>query len=142
MKVLEIVENLIRQDPSNIKTKQDALKHVFLSSGNGLMWEDGEVQDYIGLPPWTEAQEYVSVEELPSKLQSAVRPIVDKRVSANRRVIDQVNNELESRISSLTGEVFVERGSLAWTMPDDVSNEWKNAFHEFTEEAQLVFDES
>lgn len=142
MKVLEIVEILIRQNPSTIKTKEDALKYVFLSSGNGLTWEDGEVQDYIGLPPWTEAQEYVSVEELPAKLQEAVRPIVDKRVFANRRVIEKIDHELESRISSLTGEIFVERGSLAWTMPDDASREWKNTFREFTEEAQLVFDES
>lgn len=142
MNVLEVVEELIRQDPSKVKTKQQALKHVFLVSGNGLGWNDeGEVASYTNVPLWSEDQEYVSMNDLPEKLQFAVKPVIDKRVKANKRVLQNLESELDGPIESLSGDVFVERGCLAWSMPDNVSSEWKQAFAGLTDEANLVIDE-
>lgn len=142
MNVLETVEELIRQSPDKVKTKQEALKFALLTSGNGLGWNDsGEIVDYTGTQHWSEAQEFVMVEELPQKLQVAVRPIVEKRVQANNRVLDLLDVQLEKNIKSLTGDVLVERGSLAYSMPDNVSKDWKNAFDSLTEEANVIWDD-
>jgi len=142
MNVIDVVEQLIKQDPSKVSTKQDALKHIFLVSGNGLGWNNnGEALFYTNVPLWTEEQEYAAIQDLPERIQDAVKPIVEKRVQSNQRVLQRLDEELENNVESLSGDVFVERGCLAWTMPENVSADWKNAFAKLTEDANIIIDE-
>ena len=48
---------------------------------------------------------------------------------------------LEEPIVSLTDDVFVERGSLLWLMPENASVDWGMASQQLTADANLIFDE-
>lgn len=141
MNPTELVESLIRKDPQNITTKQDALFHALFVPGNGLGWNtEGNIVDHTSQRHWEEHQEYASLENMPDKIVEAIRPIIEQRVMDKQRVVNNIVAELEKPIVSLD-EVYVDPDSLSASMPENVTAQWRNVFDELTKEANVILPE-
>lgn len=142
MVVEELVEKIIWMDPAKIRTKQEALEYIFLTSGNGLGWNaEGDIEALIELPKWVRTKEYDAARAMPEKVREALKPIINKRVKEIMATLKNIPTTLEDPVVSLTGDVFVERGSLLWLMPDNASVDWGMASQQLTADANLIFDE-
>ena len=73
MVVEELVEKIIWMDPAKIRTKQEALEYIFLTSGNGLGWNDeGDIEALIEIPKWVRTKEYDAARAMPEKVREAL----------------------------------------------------------------------
>lgn len=142
MRLNDLIEELIRQKPGTIKTKQDAVKYIFLTTDNLLRWNgEGEVENLNKSAHWQKSDEYAAAKTLPPQIREALRPSIRARIRANLIVLRDLENELEKPVESLTGDVLMDERSLSWIIPGNITEEYADAFRELTKDAHIVFND-
>lgn len=145
MNVNDVVRKMILTQPNVFKNRKDVLEHIFTSVNNGFSWDyKGDVIEIseflINKSYWSPELEIEKIKsnKFPAFIESVVIEKAQNRIKENMRTVDLVDLQMKSLDAAEDNDILLNPDCLLCQMPENVSQEWKNAADEIFAKSKVT----